>query len=174
MTRCANSQRIVGRSPALSYCNCTLADLSQWTAPEQARTAHGTKQRHVASCRAGTCQQQLFLCNTNRQSFPSHPQPTLPRHPRPASPIPCRTFRLQPDVPDTPIDVVSAFKLHSRPSAVKKILLDFDGHTTSNTQWNVGRAAALITPPYDKVRGFILLNLDTCARPLSCLLLAPT
>lgn len=116
-----------------------------------------------------------FFCATQTDKL-SHHTPNRPYHATLNLPhqSPCRTFLLQPDVPDTPIDVVSAFKLHSRPSAVKKILLDFDGHTTSNTQWNVGRAAALITPPYDKVRGFILLNLDTCVRPLSCLLLALT
>jgi hypothetical protein len=57
---------------------------------------------------------------------------------------------LQPDVPDTPITQAQAFSLHSRPNAVKKIFLDFDGHITRNTQWNSGRAADLITPAFDK------------------------
>jgi hypothetical protein len=57
---------------------------------------------------------------------------------------------MQPDVPDAAISETAAFRLHSRPNAVKKILLDFTGHTTQNSWWNSGRAAQIITPPYDK------------------------
>jgi hypothetical protein len=55
-------------------------------------------------------------------------------------------------VPDAPISEADAFTLHSRPNAIKKIYLDFNGHTTEGTQWNAvpGRPAQIITPPYDK------------------------
>lgn len=41
----------------------------------------------------------------------------------------------QPDAPDVPITMAQAFSLHSKPTATKKIFLDFDGHNTSNTAW---------------------------------------
>jgi PKD repeat protein len=40
-----------------------------------------------------------------------------------------------------------AFRLHSKPGATRVIYLDFDGHTTSGTNWKAG--ATLVTPPYD-------------------------
>lgn len=44
-----------------------------------------------------------------------------------------------------------AFRLHSRPQASKKILLDFDGHVTTGTPWNSSRGiASIVTPAYDK------------------------
>ncbi|KAI8466727.1 MAG: hypothetical protein J3K34DRAFT_53546 [Monoraphidium minutum] len=48
-----------------------------------------------------------------------------------------------------PVDTSLAFKLHSRPGAPRVILLDFDGHVTSGTAWNSGRAAQIVTPAYD-------------------------
>ncbi|KAL4457578.1 hypothetical protein ABPG75_012443 [Micractinium tetrahymenae] len=43
-----------------------------------------------------------------------------------------------------------AFRLHSRPGAPYTLLLDFTGHTTTNTSWNSGWGLdAIITPPYD-------------------------
>lgn len=49
-----------------------------------------------------------------------------------------------------PIDVSLAFKLHSRPGAVRKLLLDFNGHTTTGTVWNANWGLSVITsPPYD-------------------------
>jgi hypothetical protein len=33
--------------------------------------------------------------------------------------------------------------------SVRKILLDFDGHTTINTAWNSIRRSTITTPPYD-------------------------
>jgi hypothetical protein len=46
-----------------------------------------------------------------------------------------------------------AFKLHSRPTSTKKIVLDFTGHTLrAGTSWsnlnNFGSTAAIITPPW--------------------------
>lgn len=35
-----------------------------------------------------------------------------------------------------PYDYSQTFRLHSRPGASRVIYLDFDGHVTSNTQWN--------------------------------------
>ena len=44
--------------------------------------------------------------------------------------------------------LANTFKLHSRSTATRKIYLDFDGHLTIGTQWNVGRSATLTTPPF--------------------------
>jgi len=45
------------------------------------------------------------------------------------------------------------FLLHSNPGATKRIFLDFDGHTTTGTQWNTqnngANGAAIISPAYD-------------------------
>lgn len=44
-----------------------------------------------------------------------------------------------------------AFRLHSRPQAARKILLDFDGHVTTGTSWNSSRnMPSIVTPAYDK------------------------
>ena len=44
--------------------------------------------------------------------------------------------------------LADTFKLHSRSTATRKIYLDFNGHLTIGTQWNVGRSATLTTPPF--------------------------
>lgn len=57
-----------------------------------------------------------------------------------------------PSAVDPTVTVVQAFSLSSRPSATRKIVLDFDGHiTTGGTYWNtlVGRSS-IETPAYDK------------------------
>lgn len=46
--------------------------------------------------------------------------------------------------------LADTFLLHSRPTATRKIYLDFDGHDTIGTQWNVGRSATLTTPPFSR------------------------
>jgi hypothetical protein len=47
-------------------------------------------------------------------------------------------------------DSANAFKLHSRPGASKRILLDFDGHVTTGSRWNADRGLATLTSPaYD-------------------------
>lgn len=48
-----------------------------------------------------------------------------------------------------PVDVSLAFTLHSRPSATKKLLLDFTGHATTGTVWNTRFGPTITTPPYD-------------------------
>ena len=49
-----------------------------------------------------------------------------------------------------PTDLSLAFKLHSRPGAAKKLLLDFTGHSATGTVWNSQWARAEIaTPAYD-------------------------
>lgn len=59
---------------------------------------------------------------------------------------------MQPSTPDAAINVTDAFRLHSRPKATRKILLDFDGHTVTGSAWNAAMGKATITsPPYDKV-----------------------
>ena len=43
-----------------------------------------------------------------------------------------------------------AFLLHSNPGATKRIFLDFDGHTTTGTNWNIDLVIAkIISPAYD-------------------------
>lgn len=48
-----------------------------------------------------------------------------------------------------PLD--QTFLLHSRPSATRKVFLDFDGHTTSGTSWRDIKDgdSTFVTPPYD-------------------------
>jgi hypothetical protein len=41
------------------------------------------------------------------------------------------------------------FSLSSRPGAVKKIVLDFDGHTTTNSKWNTASQPVIESPPWD-------------------------
>ncbi|WIA34300.1 hypothetical protein OEZ86_012639 [Tetradesmus obliquus] len=41
------------------------------------------------------------------------------------------------------------FSLSSKPGALKKILLDFDGHTTTNSKWNIKGQPPIISPPWD-------------------------
>lgn len=44
-----------------------------------------------------------------------------------------------------------AFTLHSRPGANRTIYLDFDGHTTTGTEWNKnGRPASFTSVPYSR------------------------
>lgn len=50
--------------------------------------------------------------------------------------------------PSYPLE--DTFRLHSRPTATRKIYLDFDGHDTVGTQWNNGRDATLTTPPFSR------------------------
>jgi hypothetical protein len=58
----------------------------------------------------------------------------------------------QPNMSD-PITIAqtAAFTLHSRPSASKKIFLDFDGHVTTGTAWNTAKPT-ITTPRYDTIR----------------------
>jgi len=48
--------------------------------------------------------------------------------------------------------LAETFRLHSRPTATRKIYLDFDGHITSGTPWNFAwRAGAdFTTPPFSR------------------------
>ncbi len=50
-----------------------------------------------------------------------------------------------------PVALDQTFLLHSRPSASRKIYLDFNGHTTSGTYWQDVRtgSSTFSTPPYD-------------------------
>jgi len=47
-----------------------------------------------------------------------------------------------------PSDLGKTFLLHSRPSALHTIYLDFDGHTTLGTNWNAAYGS-IETPAYD-------------------------
>lgn len=55
-----------------------------------------------------------------------------------------------PTVADAPYAYSETFKLHSRPGSSRVIYLDFDGHITSNTQWNTNYAggAPINSAPY--------------------------
>lgn len=56
---------------------------------------------------------------------------------------------IMPSVSDlTTVTAGQAFTLHSRPGASKVILLDFDGHTTANTNWNAAYGS-ITSPAYD-------------------------
>jgi len=46
-----------------------------------------------------------------------------------------------------PTDLSLAFKLHSRPGAAKKLVLDFTGYTNVNSVWSSW--GATVTPPFD-------------------------
>jgi hypothetical protein len=48
-----------------------------------------------------------------------------------------------------PTDLSLAFKLHSRPGAPRRLVLDFTGHTTTGTAWNSASRPSIVTPPYD-------------------------
>lgn len=51
----------------------------------------------------------------------------------------------------TTLTAAQVFNLSSRPSAAKKIVLDFTGHTTTDGLWNIGfNIPAIVTPPYDR------------------------
>lgn len=55
-----------------------------------------------------------------------------------------------PPGPPDPISLDRAFQLHSRPDAPHILLLDFTGHTTRGTRWNVEYSnSTIVTPPYD-------------------------
>jgi hypothetical protein len=43
-----------------------------------------------------------------------------------------------------------AFSLHSRPSATRKIFLDFDGHVTTNTPWNSSAYPTIVSGVYSR------------------------
>ncbi|MFM1770742.1 MAG: hypothetical protein RJA22_3271 [Verrucomicrobiota bacterium] len=49
------------------------------------------------------------------------------------------------------VPLEQTFTLHSRPSATKKIYLDFNGHTTTGTSWTdyTDGDSTFVTPPYD-------------------------
>jgi hypothetical protein len=49
---------------------------------------------------------------------------------------------------EAPFPLADTFQLHSNPSATKVIYLDFDGHTTINTDWNTQSTggAPIVTP----------------------------
>ena len=48
-----------------------------------------------------------------------------------------------------PQPLANTFLLHSRPSATRKLYLDFDGHTLSGTTWNDGRPDPIVVPAFD-------------------------
>jgi hypothetical protein len=52
-----------------------------------------------------------------------------------------------PDAVD-PLPILdTVFKLHSRPESIRKVYLDFNGHTTSGTAWN-SHGRSFTSPPY--------------------------
>lgn len=48
-----------------------------------------------------------------------------------------------------PFPLTSTFALHSNPGSLKRIYLDFDGHVTTNTQWNTVGLPSFTTPAFD-------------------------
>jgi PKD repeat protein len=70
----------------------------------------------------------------------------------------CSSLALDPDQAGdggggnfAPFPDSQTFVLHSRPGSSKKIYLDFNGHTTIDTEWNINytNGANIVTPPYD-------------------------
>ncbi len=49
---------------------------------------------------------------------------------------------------DPPFPSADTFLLHSNPGATKVVYLDFDGHTTTGTQWNNFFGDPIVTPAY--------------------------
>lgn len=47
------------------------------------------------------------------------------------------------------LTVREIFSLSSRPNSAKKILLDFDGHTVTGTDWNYPGYETIVIPPWD-------------------------
>lgn len=48
-----------------------------------------------------------------------------------------------------PQPLANTFVLHSRPTATRKLYLDFDGHTLTGTTWNDGRPDPIVVPAFD-------------------------
>jgi hypothetical protein len=58
---------------------------------------------------------------------------------------------IAPSQQDSAVTAAQAFSLSSRPSASRKIFLDFDGHTTTGTDWNRARGRdPIVSQAYDK------------------------
>ena len=51
---------------------------------------------------------------------------------------------------EAPFPLSETFILNSRPGSRRVIYLDFDGHTTSGTAWNVGTVDPIISPAYTR------------------------
>lgn len=61
------------------------------------------------------------------------------------------TSGVAPTLLDSSVSAAQAFSLSSRPSATRKIYLDFDGHITEGTDWNNNKAiSSIVTPAFDK------------------------
>ena len=70
---------------------------------------------------------------------------------------PATTPQTSASLPMAPVaPLVDTFKLHSLPSATKKIYLDFDGHVTSGTFWQNG--ASFTTPAFSLDRDYNVFN----------------
>lgn len=51
--------------------------------------------------------------------------------------------------------------LHSRAASTRKIFLDFDGHTTTNTNWNgLANISVIVTPAYNKDSNISTFSLE--------------
>ena len=59
-----------------------------------------------------------------------------------------RLLRLE-GLEDRTVPSFDAFQLHSQPFARHVIYLDFDGHTTTGTQWNSDTDPIVETPAFD-------------------------
>lgn len=64
----------------------------------------------------------------------------------------CLYKYLQPSLTDVQLTETQTFTLHSRPASTRKILLDFTGHTVTNSAYNANLNISTITvPAFDKV-----------------------
>lgn len=61
------------------------------------------------------------------------------------------TSGVAPTLLDSSVSAAKAFSLSSRPSTIRKIYLDFDGHITEGTDWNSNKGiSSIVTPAFDK------------------------
>jgi hypothetical protein len=136
-----------------------IAALSTPSPRRSAITAIGTEIDRVAAKARTTVPQLLSLLSKSADlgfglaskrlfyackglAAPEGPEPGPQAAPGDVGPIP-------PTNAD-PTDLSLAFKLHSRPGAPRRIVLDFTGHITTGTGWNEDYGLdPIVTPPYD-------------------------
>jgi hypothetical protein len=105
--------------------------------------ALGTRLPHVAAWYHQTAPELHALCCRDaslKADLKGRLHYACPGHPAPSAPASAPPVALVAQASDT-------FLLHSLPGAKRVIYLDFDGHTTTGTNWNAQRPS-IVTPPY--------------------------
>lgn len=114
-------------SPTLESSPSSVNDDGEQTNAQAPTAGHGT------GCDCGACRR---LVNATGQVYFELSPPAPPSSP----PV----GLMGPEA--APFPTTETFKLHSRPTATRKIYLDFDGHTTTDPLWNSG--APVNTPAF--------------------------